>query len=90
MLSLLQKTYSPETLPYSVVVPSLPGYAFSSKPPLDKDFDLGDVGYIFNQLMMQLGFGDGYIAQGGDLGSGIARIMGVKYSSCKGAIYSPP
>lgn len=34
--------------------------------------------------MGNLGFGDGYVAQGGDIGSKVARILGAKYSSCKG------
>lgn len=33
--------------------------------------------------MQALGFGDGYIAQGGDLGSFIARQLGVESPSCK-------
>lgn len=84
ILSRLQDTYSPESLPYNVIVPSLPGFAFSSKPPLDKDFTISSVAYIFNQLMILLGFENGYVVQGGDVGSEVARIMGVKYSSCKG------
>lgn len=34
--------------------------------------------------MILLGFENGYVIQGGDVGSEVARIMGVKYSSCKG------
>jgi len=36
-----------------------------------------------NELAIGLGFGDGYILQGGDLGSRLARVMAV-YPSCKG------
>lgn len=33
--------------------------------------------------MIQLGFGSGYVAQGGDLGSKLARILAVKYPEAK-------
>ena len=38
---------------------------------------------VMDKLMRGLGFGDGYIAQGGDIGSYISRILGVKSDSCK-------
>jgi microsomal epoxide hydrolase len=66
------------------VVPSLPGYAFSSKPPTEKDFRIEDVARIMDLLMLQLGFKLGYVAQGGDLGSDTARVMGAVYENCKG------
>lgn len=37
ILEILITKYTPETLPYHIVVPSWPGYAFSSSPPLDRD-----------------------------------------------------
>ncbi|KAI5475439.1 hypothetical protein MNV49_001429 [Pseudohyphozyma bogoriensis] len=43
ILKLLSTRYTPATLPYHVVVPSLPGYGFSSPPPLDRDFKLEEV-----------------------------------------------
>ncbi|QKD61528.2 Alpha/Beta hydrolase protein [Fusarium oxysporum Fo47] len=85
ILSILQERYTPETLPYHVVVPSLPGYAFSDKPPLDKDFGIRDVSRIVNSLMVQLGFGSGYIAQGGDIGSRVSRVLAATYDECKAA-----
>jgi microsomal epoxide hydrolase len=84
ILSILKDRYTPETLPYHIVVPSLPGYAFSSKPPLDKDFRVEDVARIINTLMVQLGFGSGYVAQGGDIGSRISRVLAASYKECKG------
>ncbi|KAL3417497.1 putative epoxide hydrolase [Phlyctema vagabunda] len=84
LLSLIVKQYSPETLPYHIIVPSLPGYAFSSGPPLDKNFAMADVARFMNTLMVSLGFGEtGYVAQGGDIGSRIARLLGVTYKECK-------
>ncbi|KAH6668254.1 Alpha/Beta hydrolase protein [Halenospora varia] len=83
ILDILRTKYTPETLPYHVIVPSLPGFAFSDPPPLDREFDLGDVAEIMDGLLGNLGFGDGYVAQGGDLASKVARILASKYPSCK-------
>jgi len=84
MLSLIKKRYpDPSTLPYHIIVPSLPGYAFSSSPPVDRDFKAEHMAPVMDSLMQALGFGDGYIAQGGDLGSFIARQLGVENPSCK-------
>ena len=83
IFELFRAKYTPETLPYHIIVPSWPGYGFSSPPPTDNDFSSEDVARTFDKLMNQLGFGGGYIAQGGDLGSKVARILAVKYSSIK-------
>ncbi|KZF25282.1 alpha/beta-hydrolase [Xylona heveae TC161] len=83
LLQELQSKYTPETLPYHVIVPSLPGYAFSSRPPLEKNFALKDASYLLNEVMLSLGFGDGYVVQGGDIGSRLSRVMSVLYPSCK-------
>ncbi|KZP29804.1 putative epoxide hydrolase [Athelia psychrophila] len=83
ILAIMRERYTPATLPYHLIVPSVPGYAFSSPPPLDREFDTIDVARIFNKLMVGLGFGGGYVAQGGDIGSKIARILNVQYESCK-------
>ncbi|KAF2493584.1 epoxide hydrolase [Lophium mytilinum] len=83
MLSLLKNKYSPEELPYHVIVPSLPGYTLSAGPPLDKDFTTPDAAFIINNLMIELGFGNGYVAQGGDVGSFIASELLSQYNECK-------
>ncbi len=88
LLELMKEKYTPEQLPYHLVVPSLPGYAFSSKPPLDRDFSASDVAAIMNQLLIDLGSGAGYVAQGGDVGSRIVRILGTHYQECKGRFSS--
>ncbi|KAH6664192.1 Alpha/Beta hydrolase protein [Halenospora varia] len=84
ILSLLCTKYTPSTLPYHVIVPSLPGFAFSDPPPLDSEFDLGDVAEMMDALMVGLGFGGGYVAQGGDVGSKVARILGSRFEGCQG------
>ncbi|KAL8688810.1 MAG: hypothetical protein Q9218_005375, partial [Villophora microphyllina] len=86
IMSLLKEKYSPDTLPYHIIVPSLPGYAFSSPPPLDRDFHLQDVARLFDQLMISLSFNEGYAVQGGelrDVGSKVARVIAATYDNCK-------
>lgn len=84
MLEVIKKQYSAKDLPYHIIVPSLPGYTFSSGPPVHKDATSHDMPYIMNQLMIALGFSDGYIGQGGDLGSLVARQSAVRFPECKG------
>lgn len=77
IMHILATKYTPETLPYHIIVPSLPGYALSSPPPKDKDFRLEDAAIILDTLMRQLGFENvGYVVQGGDVGSKLARVLG--------------
>ncbi|GAQ04542.1 putative epoxide hydrolase [Aspergillus lentulus] len=85
MLQLFKDEYTPTTLPYHLIVPSLPGYGFSSGPPLDREYKSHDVARVMDQLMKGLGFGGGYIAQGGDIGSRISRVLAVDFESCKAA-----
>jgi microsomal epoxide hydrolase len=84
MLSLMKEKYTPKELPYHIIVPSHPGYGFSSSPPLNRDFGMADIATIINQLMLDLGFGSGYIVQGGDIGSRVARILSLECTGCKG------
>ena len=65
-------------------MPSLPGFTFSAGPPVDREFKSTDIARIMNQLMLNLGFESGYVAQGGDIGSRISRLLGVNYDACKG------
>ena len=64
-------------------MPSLVGYGFSSGPSTTSNTRTPDVAWIINSLMVGLGFGNGYIAQGGDIGSYVARILGSKFDECK-------
>ncbi|KDQ08979.1 hypothetical protein BOTBODRAFT_37508 [Botryobasidium botryosum FD-172 SS1] len=82
-LDLLKDKYTPATLPYHVIIPSLPGFTFSSPPPLDQNFGVADVARIFDKLLVGLGFGDGYLVQGGDIGSRVGRVMAQDHASCK-------
>lgn len=77
ILRLLATKYTPDTLPYHVITPSLPGYTLSSLTPKDKDFRLQDAATILDTLMRHVLFDQpGYIVQGGDVGSKIARVLG--------------
>jgi pimeloyl-ACP methyl ester carboxylesterase len=84
ILSILRKEHDASSLPYHLIVPSMPGYTFSSPPPLDRDLRIEDIARIFDKLMIGLGFADGYVVQGGDIGSKVGRVMAAKHASCKG------
>ncbi|WRT68842.1 uncharacterized protein IL334_005823 [Kwoniella shivajii] len=83
LMELVRKQYKPDELPYHLIFPSTSGFLFSSSPPLDREFSLDNVGYLYDQLMKGLGFGDGYIAQGGDIGSHITNELGYGHKACK-------
>ncbi|KAJ3022485.1 UNVERIFIED_CONTAM: hypothetical protein HDU68_009131 [Siphonaria sp. JEL0065] len=69
-----------ENLPaFHVVVPSLPGVAFSSGIP-NRGFGCIKIAAAFNKLMLTLGY-DKYLAHGGDLGSQIVRTLGTYHTN---------
>lgn len=82
-LDVLRQKYTEDDLPFHVIVPSLPGYGYSSGPSLEKDFNTEGIAQVVDKLMIGLGFGGGYIAQGGDVGSFVARVLGAKFDACK-------
>jgi microsomal epoxide hydrolase len=85
LMDLIRKQYTPDTLPYHIIAPSLPGYAMSSDPPLHKDWKVGDTSRIMHKLLVSLGFGSpGYLVQGGDIGSFVSRHIAGTYAECKG------
>jgi pimeloyl-ACP methyl ester carboxylesterase len=66
---------------YHVVAPSLPGFAFS-EGPRGEGFRLKHMAAVDHKLMLALGYGK-YMAQGGDWGSLIVRIMALDFpESC--------
>ncbi|TFY57287.1 hypothetical protein EVJ58_g7109 [Rhodofomes roseus] len=85
MFELLKKKYqTPDQLPYHFIVPSLPGFAFSDRPPKDKDWTTHDSARLMHRLLEGLGFGEtGYVVQGGDIGSYICRSLASRYDACK-------
>jgi microsomal epoxide hydrolase len=85
VLEELSSKYDENTLPYHVIVPSLPGYCYSNGPPTDRDFTVEKLAGVLDKLMVGLGFGDGYVAQGGDIGSFVTRVLAVTSPHCKAA-----
>lgn len=83
MMTHFKKKYTPDNLPYHIVVPSLPGYAYSSGPPLSKDFTVEDATRVLHKVLAELGFDKGFVSQGGDIGSRITQVFGRSYDSCK-------
>ena len=59
---------------FHVVIPSIPGYGFSSEPT-EAGWDSGRIGAAWAELMSRLGY-DRYVAQGGDQGAGVTDAMG--------------
>lgn len=88
MLASLSAKYTPDELPYHVIIPSMPGYAFSATPAVNKNWTMQDTGRLLHKLMVGLGFEAGYALQGGDIGSYTARIMASRYEACKGKSHS--
>ncbi|HEV7921690.1 MAG TPA: epoxide hydrolase [Thermoanaerobaculia bacterium] len=60
--------------PFELIVPSLPGYGFSSKATGMSNARIAE---LFLQLMSQLGH-ERFAAQGGDWGAGVATWMALK------------
>ena len=58
---------------FDVVIPSLPGFGFSSRPT-EAGWGLERMGRAFDVLMKRLGY-TRYVAQGGDWGAGIVEAM---------------
>ena len=59
---------------FHLVLPSLPGYGFSSRPA-ELGWNLGRVARAWAELMKRLGY-TRYVAQGGDVGAGVTDAMG--------------
>ena len=59
---------------FDVVIPSLPGFGFSSQPT-ETGWGVERVGRAWDVLMKRLGY-TRYVAQGGDWGAGVVEAMG--------------
>jgi pimeloyl-ACP methyl ester carboxylesterase len=59
---------------YHLVLPSLPGYGFSSEPT-ELGWDAARIARAWAVLMDRLGYAR-YVAQGGDVGAGVTDAMG--------------
>lgn len=68
---------------FHVVIPSLPGFAFSSLPPT-KEWTMEDNARVFDHLMTGVLGYSSYMAEGGDWGSLVATYLGTdKFPACK-------
>ena len=83
MLDTFRNKYTPDTLPYHLIVPSLVGYTLFAGPPTNKTFKTIDIARIMNKLLLSLGFESGYISQGGDIGSFTAQCLANNHKECK-------
>ncbi|HEV8237240.1 MAG TPA: epoxide hydrolase, partial [Gemmatimonadaceae bacterium] len=59
---------------FHMVVPSLPGYGFSSEPT-ELGWESGRIARAWAELMARLGY-TRYVAQGGDVGASVTDAMG--------------
>jgi pimeloyl-ACP methyl ester carboxylesterase len=59
---------------FDLVLPSLPGYGFSSEPT-ELGWNVGRVASAWAELMRRLGY-TRYVAQGGDVGAAVTDAMG--------------
>lgn len=84
ILNKVKKQYAsdPASLPYHLIVPSVPGYGLT-KISANKDLKMVDASRILNKLMVKLGFKE-YIAHGGDIGSMITKTVVETYDECIG------
>eukprot|EP01065_Artemidia_motanka_P011376 TRINITY_DN1610_c4_g1_i1.p2 TRINITY_DN1610_c4_g1~~TRINITY_DN1610_c4_g1_i1.p2 ORF type:complete len:408 (+),score=135.08 TRINITY_DN1610_c4_g1_i1:48-1226(+) len=60
---------------FHVVAPSLPGYGFSGRPTT-RGFDVAAIARTVDLLMRSLGY-PRYVAQGGDWGGAVCKMLGV-------------
>ena len=87
-LEIIQKLAHPEKYggkiedAFDVIVPSLPGFGFSSLPP--KPYGPRKIAKVMNKLMITGLKYKKYIAQGGDWGATICNWLGYDHSlNCK-------
>ena len=68
---------------FHLVIPSLPGYAFSGKPA-SATWSVEQTAAAWNELMLTLGY-DRYFAQGGDWGAAVTCAIGAQnLGNCAG------
>lgn len=59
---------------FHLVIPSLPGFGFSDQPA-EQGWGVGRTARAFAELMQRLGYGDQWLAQGGDWGAAITTAL---------------
>ena len=59
---------------FHLVIPALPGFGFSDKPT-ETGWGVGRTAAAWGQLMQRLGYGDRWMAQGGDWGAAVTTAL---------------
>lgn len=59
---------------FHLVIPSMPGFGFSDKPN-EPGWNVGRVAGAYVELMRRLGYGDYWVAQGGDWGAAVVSTL---------------
>ncbi|GMF76406.1 unnamed protein product [Aspergillus oryzae] len=88
LLDIVRQNYSSEDCPFHIIVPSLPGYAYSAGSPVSRYADMFAVARTVDALLTGIGLGNRYIAQGGGMGASVARLLGSYSPSCEGTSLS--
>ena len=74
-IKIIRKSTSPA---FHLIAPMEPGYGWSTPPPLDRGFNMNDCTALMNDLMVGLGYGDGYAAQ--------VRSLSLVHKLCPGLL----
>lgn len=59
---------------FHLVIPSMPGFGFSDQPT-EPGWNVGRVAAAYAELMRRLGYGDRWVAQGGDWGAAVVTAL---------------
>ncbi|MEN3794461.1 epoxide hydrolase family protein [Fulvimarina sp. MAC3] len=59
---------------FHLVIPSMPGFGFSDKPT-EPGWNVGRVAGAYVELMQRLGYGERWLAQGGDWGAAVVTAL---------------
>lgn len=87
ILDLLRSSYTPQCCH---IISSFRPYQDTRSPHLFRPiviFLIEDIARVFGKFVVKLGFGAGYVVQGGDVGSEVGWVMAAEHKSCK-AIHS--
>ncbi|KAH7310608.1 Alpha/Beta hydrolase protein [Stachybotrys elegans] len=81
------KTSNGDPVSFNIVIPSLPGFAFSTAPK--ENWTIADTARIFNSLMTDLLGYEKFAVHGTDWGSGVGYSMYEQFNSTVRALHAP-
>ena len=61
---------------FHVIIPSLPGFGFSDRPG-ERGWNYTRIARTWVELMNRLGYGERWVAQGGDWGSAVVHVLAI-------------